>query len=87
MLAYSSQTLLLMEIQYPFKELGALPMVSVMDHNRHYLFGRPFSVLTTHHLLCYLHCMNDPSNRITTWIMKLQEYDYMIVYLSGQIHH
>lgn len=49
-----------------------------IEHNRHYLFGRPL-LLTDHHSLCYLKMMMDLVIHIAIWVMKLQEFDYTIV--------
>lgn len=55
-------------------ELKALTVVWAINHNQHYLFGRPFSGNIPP--LCQLCKMKDPCNLIARWIMKLQEYDY-----------
>lgn len=57
-------------------ELEVLPIVWAINHNQHYLFGRPFTVVMDHHSLCHLCKMKDPCNWIARWIMKLHEYDW-----------
>lgn len=46
---FNSHTLLPGETRYTFTELEALAILWGINHNRHYLFGCPFHVVTDHH--------------------------------------
>lgn len=61
-------------------ELEALAVVWAINDILHYLFGRPFMVLTDHHLLSYLQQMKNLCNRMARWIMKLLKCDYTVVF-------
>lgn len=82
-LTYSSQSLVLAETCYPVMELEALAIIWAI---KHYLYGRPFMVVTDHHGLCYMHHLKNPCNCIIWWVMKLQEYDFQVIYKFRKEH-
>jgi hypothetical protein len=50
---------------------------------RQYLFGRRFTIVTDHQPLTWVFNVKDPSSRLTKWRLKLEEFDYRVVYKPG----
>jgi hypothetical protein len=50
---------------------------------RPYLYGRKFTVDTDERPLIWIFNVKDSSSRLVIWRLKLEEYDYDIVYKRG----
>ena len=85
-LAYANRCLSPAETRYTTSEKEALAIVWGVERFRHYLFGRPFIVLTDHHALCWFRKFKNPANRLGRWMAKMEEYQYEIHYKKGKLH-
>ena len=61
-------------------------MVSSVKNFRHFLLGRRFKIRTDHACLQWLLSFKSPGEQIARWLEDLFQYDFEIVYRSGQKH-
>ena len=75
-----------MEQRYSQTEREALAVAWGCNHFRLYLLCTHFTVLTDQKPLVSFFNKpgSNPPVRITTWIFKLQNYDYTVVYHPGE---
>jgi len=82
-IAYASRTLNSAEKRYSVTEKELLAIVWGCKYYRQYLFGRKFTIVTDHKPLTWVFNVKDPSSRLLRWRLKLEEYDYQIIYKPG----
>jgi hypothetical protein len=51
-----------------------------------YLYGRRFRVVTDHKSLTWIMNVKDPGSRLLRWRIKLEDYDYEVVYRKGALN-
>ena len=85
-MAYASRSLTKAEKNYSITELEALAVLYGLVHFRHFVHGRPVTVKSDHHALCYLKNADQSTSRLTRWAIKLQEFDYQVIYKNGKAH-
>lgn len=81
---YASRTLTDSEINYATIEKELLAIVWATKYFRPYLFGRKFKIVTDHKPLLWLMNLKDPNSKLVRWRLKLEEFDYEVVYKKGK---
>jgi hypothetical protein len=82
--AYASRTLNPAECNYSTIEKELLAVVWATKYFRPYLFGRKFVIVTDHKPLQWLFNLKEPNSRLVRWRLKLEEFDYKIIYKKGK---
>lgn len=85
-IAYASRTLSDTEQRYSTIEKELLAVVWSVKHFRPYLFGRKFTIVTDHKPLEWLFSLKEPNSKMVRWRLKLEEFDYTIVYKKGTLN-
>lgn len=85
-IAYASRTLNKAETSYSTSEKELLAIVWAVKHFRPYLYGQKFKIVCDHRPLTWLFNCKDASSRLVRWRLKLEEYDYEIVFKPGRIN-
>lgn len=84
--AYASRTLNDSERNYSTIEKELLAMVWATKYFRPYIFGRKINLISDHKPLQWLFSVKDPSSKLLRWRIKLDEYDYNIIYKKGKLN-
>ena len=82
--AFYSRTLNSAERNYSTIEKELLAILNSTKHFRPYLFGRKFLIETDHKPLVWLYKIKEPNSRLIRWKLKLEEFDFTIVYKRGK---
>lgn len=82
--AFASRTLSETERKYSTIEKELLSIIWATKYFRPYLYGRKFIIYTDHRPLTWIMSLKDPNSKLTRWRLKLEEYDYSIVYKKGK---
>lgn len=85
-IVYYSRTLNKAECNYSVTEKECLAIVEGAKAFRPYLFWRRFKIITDHKPLNWLFNCKDPGSRLVRWRLKLEEYDYEIIYKKGKMN-
>jgi hypothetical protein len=74
------------EKNYSTTEKELLAILWGMRYFRPYLYGRKFTVVTDHKPLTWIMNVKDPGSRLLRSRIKLEEYDYDVVYRKGALN-
>ena len=85
-IAFASRTLNKAEQNYSTTEKELAAIVWAVKHFRPYVFGTKFKIVTDHKPLQYVFNIKDPGSRLTRFRLKLEEYNYEIIYKAGKIN-
>jgi len=83
--AFTSRTLNQAE-NYSTTEKELLAIVWGMRYFKPYLYGKHFLVVTDHKPLTWIMNVKDPGSRLLRWRIKLEEYDYEVIYRKGALN-
>lgn len=83
-IAYGSRALRGAEVNYAPTEGECAAVVHFVKHFRHYLHGRRFKIQTDHLALKWLMTTSDVTGQLARWALKLQGYDFEILYRPGK---
>ena len=84
-IAYASRALTPTEQRYCQTEKEALAIVWGIEYFHLYLYGAPFTLYTDHKALelIFTNPLSKPPARIERWLLRLQEYDFNVLYTAG----
>ncbi|KAI5735703.1 hypothetical protein M8J77_021620 [Diaphorina citri] len=85
-IAFASRTLNDSERNYSTIEKELLGVVWAVKYFRPYLFGRHYKIVTDHKPLQWLFSLKDPSSKLVRWRLKLEEFDYEVLYKKGSLN-
>jgi len=82
--AYASRSLTKAEQNYSTTEKECLAVIWKIEKFHHYLYGKKF-IVTDHYALKWLQTA-ELKERRARWVLKLQPYDYEIIYKQERKH-
>jgi len=83
-IAYFSKKLLPAETRYSVHEIELLAIVCALQHWRHFLYRRQFTIYSDHKALIHWKTQPKLNNRQVRWSELLADYNYTIVYKPGK---
>ena len=81
---YASRILSDTERKYDTYSCEALAIVYSVNQFRPYVLGRKFTIVTDHKPPIWFKHSTDPNSRVSRWRIKLNTYDFDIVYKAGK---
>ncbi|KAI2646104.1 Retrovirus-related Pol polyprotein [Labeo rohita] len=84
-ICYVSRSLTECEQRYSQTEREALSLVWACERLHPYIYGQKFDLITDHKPLEVIYGLwSKPCARIERWVLRLQPYDFRIVYIPGE---
>lgn len=71
------------EVNYSTTEKECLAVVWAVQQFRPYIYGKHFKIKTDHRPLTWLFSVKNPGSRLIRWRLRLEEYQYEIIYKKG----
>ena len=84
--AYGAATLNTTKRSYSTTERECLAIVYTCEKYRYYLLGRPITVYSDCHSLCWLLSLQSRNSRLVQLALRLQEFQLLIVHKAGKMH-
>lgn len=84
MIYYASKTLNEAQVNYTATEKEFLAIIFALDKFRSYMKGFKVVVHINHASIRHLMAKSDSKPRLIRWVLKLQEFDFEIVYKCGK---
>ena len=86
--SYASRALSSVEKRYSQTDIEGLPLVWGIEHFRMFLLGSEFDVITDHRALeaIFNNPRSNPPARIQRWMMRLQLYNFRVIYQKGLLN-
>lgn len=72
--------------KYSTTEKECLAVILAVEKFRCYIEGVEFEVITDHASLRWLHNLKDPAGRLARWAVRLQAYNYTLLYRKGKLN-
>ena len=85
-IAYVSHNLKGGQLNYYTTKRKLFAVVTFVEHFRYYLYGQQFIVRTDHASLRWLRNFRNIDGLLTSWLSKLEKYDFTIVHRIGPQH-
>lgn len=85
-IAYASSTLTQTQRNYSATERECLAVVWGIFKFKEYLEGYSFKVITDHEALKWLNKIDNPTGRIASWALQLQQHDFTVEYRRGALN-
>ena len=86
-ISYAFRNLTEVERRYGQTEKEALVLALACERFNIYVYGRKFGLETDHKQLeCIFGRLSKTSARIERWVLRLQGYDYKVVYRPGKVN-
>ena len=84
-ISYASRALSPVESRYSQTDIEGLSLVWGVEHFRLFLIGSEFDVITDHRALesIFNNPRSKPPARIERWMMRLQPYNFRVIYQKG----
>ena len=84
-ISYASRNLTDVERRYSQTEKEGLALIWACERFQLYVFGREFELETDHKPLQYIYNKTSrPSARIERWVLRLQGYNFKVIYRPGK---
>ena len=85
-ISYGSRSLSRVEQKYSQTEREAVAIVWGVEHFHQYIYGSLFAIITDHKPLgvIYENASSKPSARIERWVLRLQPYNFKVIYRNGK---
>ena len=85
--SYASRNLTDVERRYSQTEKERLALVWACERFQLYVFDREFELETDHKPLQHIyHKSSKPSARMEQWVLRLQAYNFKVIYRPGKIN-
>ncbi|CAM9961879.1 unnamed protein product, partial [Heterosigma akashiwo] len=85
-ICFASKKLNVHQLNYSVTEKEGLAVLWGVEHFRTMLLGRFFMLETDHSALRSILTTRNPEGRLARWVLKLQEFDFEVVYRKGADH-